>query len=171
MTPTSSQVVAHLASVYGALYRVLGEAAPTLGDDAFVVRAHEMSRAFGALALESREYVAPDEIEDHALVGAVLEQSVALDPGGALLLYAVAVVIGPRLLVSLRDARIELATDAAVLQLIDHGADRVVAEILAVRGVAARQAPIEDRAWQASARDLITTFDGAGYGESLGLGD
>jgi hypothetical protein len=90
------------------------------------------------------------------------------DETGAMTLYAVAMVVGPRLLVSIRDAH-ELIDDPALGSLLDYAADVVVREILAVGEVARNQAPIEDSSWQDAARDLSDTLDSAGNAESFGV--
>ncbi len=154
----------HLAEVYGALYLSLGAGAPTVDVDAFVVRLHEASRAFGALALELREDV---DVTPDPLISAVLVNALAEDTSGALALYAVAMVIGPRLLVTLRDY-LEVETDEVRRRLLSRGSDVVVAEIRAVGATVGRRPALEDPAWADAARALIDVFDGAGYAESLG---
>lgn len=154
----------HLASVYDAIYSALGQGAPSLSRDAFVVRLHEASRAFGALALELR---GDGDAEPDPLVSAVLANALAEDSSGALALYALAMAIGPRLLVSLRDYR-EAETDPARLAVLEHGSRTVVSEVLAV-GEAVRGADaIDDPAWADAARSIIDLLDEAGHAESLG---
>ncbi len=159
-------VASHLLDCFDSFYRVLGEGAPTLRTDAYVVRVHEMSRAFGALALEVRERLgaAPRRF---ALVDAVLRHALSSDDSGAMVLFCVSMVLGPRLLVSLNDAR-EVA-DEPWRTLWVRAADVVVAQVLAIGEVAKSQAPIEDPSWQLAARDLTETLDAAGYAESLGI--
>ena len=96
-------VVAHLGDCFDATYRGLGELAPLMSNDAFVVVTHEMSRSFGEVALSMREYT-NQPLVPLPVISALLARSNTLDPSGTLTLYAVAVVLGPRLLVSLRDA-------------------------------------------------------------------
>ena len=145
-----------LAALYGALYRALGEGAPRLARDVAVVRLHESARAFGALALAlERPEVEPDPFVTATLVGALED-----DASGDLALFALAMVVGPRLLVSLRDLR-EVEPDP----LLDEGSRVVLAEVRAA-GLAASG---EDRGeeWDERARRLRDTFDQAGYAESL----
>ncbi len=159
-------VAQHLLDCFDSFYRVLGEGAPTLTSDAYVVRVHEMSRAFGGLALDVRECLdaTPRRFE---LVDAVLGHSLSSDESGAMALFCVSMVLGPRLLVSLNDAR-EVASEPWRTLWV-RAADVVVAQVLAIGEVAKGQAPIEDPSWQFAARDLTETLEAAGYGESLGL--
>jgi hypothetical protein len=154
----------HLASMYDALYRELGEAAPRCSVDAFVVRLHEASRAFGALALSLR---AERDTRPDPLVSATLANAAAQDDTGALLLYAVAMVLGPRLLVTLRDYLMD-EQDARRRRLLSEGSDVVVAEVRAVGATVARAQPIDDPAWADAARALVENLEAAGYSESLG---
>ena len=154
----------HLASVYDALYRTLGAGAPVVDRDAFVVRLHEASRAFGALALELRGDRVP---EPDPLVSSLMDRALAEDASGALALYAVAMVIGPRLLVSLRDYD-AAETDEDRRALLAHGSDVVVAEIRAVGSCVASAEAIEDPTWTRAARALVDLLDEAGLSESLG---
>jgi hypothetical protein len=154
----------HLATIYDALYLSLGEGAPRATNDGFVVRLHEASRAFGALALEMRggEDVTPDP-----LVSAVITNSFAEDETGALTLYALAMVIGPRLLVTLRDY-LEVEPDEARREMLSHGSDLVVSEIWAVGTAVAGRAPRDDPSWAHAARAIVDFLDSAGMAESLG---
>ena len=153
----------HLAEIYDALYGSLGAGARHVSTDAFVVRLHEASRAFGALALEVRE----GEVVPDPLVAALISNSLAEDPTGALTLYALAMVIGPRLLVTLRDY-LQVETDENRRRVLSHGSDLVVSEISAVGAAVARHEPLEDPAWADAARALVDVMDGAGMAESLG---
>lgn len=155
----------HLASLYDGLYLSLAQAAPRASLDGVVVRLHESSRAFGALALELRrndENVAPD-----ALVTSVIENSLDHDETGSLTLYALSMVIGPRLLVSLRDY-LEDESDGSRRVVLSHGSDVVIGEIRAVGVTMAREVPRDDAPWATAARAIVDTFDEAGMAESLG---
>lgn len=154
----------HLAEIYDALYLSLGAGAPRASDDAFVVRLHEASRAFGTLALEVREDA---EVVPDPMVSALIGNSLAEDSTGALTLYALAMVIGPRLLVTLRDY-LEGETDEVRRQVLARGSDLVVREIVAVGATVARHEPLDDPAWADAARALVDVLDGAGMAESLG---
>lgn len=153
----------HLAEVYDALYFALGRGAPLVGDDAIVVRLHEASRTFGALALEVR---GPEVVRD-PLVETVVDRSLAQDPTGALTLYALAMVIGPRLLVTLRDY-LDVEADEERRRVLTHGSDLVVDEIRAVGRTVPTGVDRADPAWGVAARELVDVLDQAGYAESLG---
>ncbi len=159
----------HLGSIYDALYLSLGEGASRAHRDAFVVRLHYASRAFGALALELREVQAnasADTAPD-ALVYAVMANSLAEDDSGALALYALAMVVGPRLLVTLRDY-LESEVNVTRRKILSHGSDQVVSEIRAVGTTVANEEPLDDPAWADAARAIVDTLDAAGMAESLG---
>ena len=79
MTLSSREVAEHLLACYDTIYIVLGESAPTLTNDAYVVRTYEMGRAFGELALELREYLGDANIEPIPLIEGVLRRAVASD--------------------------------------------------------------------------------------------
>jgi hypothetical protein len=165
VTSPSDQVLAHLGSCFAAPYRVLGEAAPTFSDDAAVVRAYEAARAFGELALAIAERLGRP-VEPLGAVAEVLARAVAEDPAGRLALYCVAVVVGPRLLVSLRDARGRVDEDAR--GLLDQASDLVVGEIVAIRDLAVASSGAEESPGPGAARALGEALDAAGYAESLG---
>jgi hypothetical protein len=165
---TDRQIAEHLLACYDTIYIVLGESAPTLTNDAYVVRTYETARAYGALALELREHLGDVDVAPVEVLEDVLRRAVAGDESGALVLYAMAMVVGPRLLVSLLDAR--SATENRALTELFNGASMVcVKEIRATGDVAKDQAPIDDEEWQRLARDLSETFDSAGNAESLGI--
>ncbi|MFI5035884.1 MAG: hypothetical protein ACHQFZ_06740 [Acidimicrobiales bacterium] len=165
MTPRTRDVLAHLGACFAAPYRVLGAAAPAFSDDGAVVRAYEAARACGevALAIGDRLGQPPPPL---APVAAVLSSAVEQDPTGRLALYALAVVVGPRLLVSLRDARGEVDEDA--VGLLDHASDLIVGEIVAIRDLAVSRPDAPSGADRGAARALAEALDGAGYAESLG---
>jgi hypothetical protein len=167
--PSNEEMARHLLACYDTIYMVLGESAPTLSADAYVVRTYEMGRSFGALALEMRDFTQATHVAPIAVLDAVLRHAVASDDSGAMVLYAMAMVVGPRLLVTLLDARANMTDDERLLALFNHGSEVVVAEVLATGEVAKNQAPIDDPSWQAAALDLATTLDMAGNAESLGL--
>jgi hypothetical protein len=166
---TNEQMATHLLTCYDTIYMVLGESAPTFTNDAYVVRTFEMARAFGALALELRETLDTNELVGPSVLEAVLRQAATYDDSGAMTLYAMAMVVGPRLLVSLLDARNALVDDEGLRELFNHGSQVVVAEIVATGESAKHQSPIDDSAWQAAALDLGITLDEAGNAESLGI--
>jgi hypothetical protein len=166
--PSNDEVVAHLASCFDAVYRALGETAPHMTNDAFVVRTHEMARAFGGVALSMRESLGDAPAQPLTIIQAVLRHALLSDETGAMTLYAMAMLVGPRLLVSLRDAH-EAVEDPRVRALLDRGADVTVAEVRSVGEVAKSEAPIEDASWMEAARDLAITLDSAGNAESFGF--
>ena len=169
MTPANRDIGGHLLACYDTIYIVLGESAPTLTNDAYVVRTYETARAYGALALELREHLGESEIERFGVLEDVLRRAVAGDATGALVLYAMAMVVGPRLLVSLLDARTALSGEQPLTDLLNGASMVCVREIRATGEVAKDQAPIDDVGWQALARGLSTTLDDAGNAESLGI--
>jgi hypothetical protein len=169
VTPTNRQIAEHLLACYDTIYIVLGESAPTLSNDAFVVRTYETARVFGALALELREHLGEPVVAPIPLLDEVLRRAVAGDDTGAMVLYAMAMVVGTRLLVSLLDARDALEDDPELTALFNEASMDCVREMRAIGEVAKDQAPIDDGEWQSLARSLSTTLDEAGNAESLGL--
>ena len=168
----------HLAAIYDALYSSLGEGAPRATSDAVVVRLHEASRAFGELALELRDGgvllesqgtgdVVPPEVVPDDVVASLITRSLVEDPTGVLALYALSMLLGPRLLVSLRDYLAE-EDDEWRRTVMQHGSDLVVREIRAA-GLALEGEPSpEGPAWSLAARGLADILDEAGMAESLG---
>jgi hypothetical protein len=169
VTPTNREIAEHLFACYDTIYIVLGESAPTLTNDAYVVRTYETARAYGELALELREHLGEPMVARPPVLEDVLRRAVAGDESGALVLYAMAMVVGPRLLVSLLDARTALTDDPVLSGLFADASMVCVREIRATGEVAKEQAPIENDEWQALARGLSTEFDEAGNAESLGI--
>ena len=163
------EIAGHLLACYDTIYIVLGESAPSFTNDAYVIRTYEMGRAFGELALELRDYLDDPRPEPVPLVDAVLRRAVASDATGAMVLYAMAMVVGPRLLVSLLDARNALSHDVVLAELFSEASMTCVREIRATGEVAKGQAPIEDEEWQRGARELSESLDVAGNAESLGI--
>jgi hypothetical protein len=168
VTPTDREIAEHLLACYDTIYIVLGESAPGFSNDAYVVRAYETARAYGELALEMREHLGVPDVAPLAVLEHVLRRAAEGDASGALALYAMAMVVGPRLLVTLLDAR-TATSDATLTELTNHASMVCVREIRATGEVAKGQAPIEDAGWLARARELSETLDGAGNAESLGL--
>lgn len=169
MTSTNREIAEHLLACYDTIYIVLGESAPRLSNDAYVVRTYETARAYGALALELREHLGGPTTAPISVLEEVLRRAVDGDESGALVLYAMAMVVGPRLLVSLLDARGALSNDSKLTAMFNDASKVCVREIRATGEVAKDQAPIEDDAWLTLARDLATTLDEAGNAESLGI--
>ena len=159
-------VVSHLADCYDGAYRALGELAPLMTFDPYVVCAHEMSRSFGAVALSLREFAehAPSPL---ALVDAVLRRSWHEDPTGALSLYAVAIVVGPRLLVSVRDA-LEVVGDAQARELLAQVQLVTVAQIRRVGDLDQSPVSRDESRWQEAARDLVVMVESGPNADSFG---
>jgi hypothetical protein len=166
---SSRDTMEHLFSCFDTTYSVLGESAPTLTNDAYVVRTYDMARAMGEVAMSFREYLEEVTIPPLSALEDVLRRAVASDDSGAMVLFAMAMVIGPRVLVSLVDARAEGGLDESALEVLDLASGVLVREIRAVGDVAARFAPIEDPIWQERARSLSTTLDSSGNAESFGI--
>ncbi len=167
MNDATRACLAHLGSCFAALYRVLGESAPRFEDDASVVRAYEASRAFGELTLATRDAI-DRPVEPLDVLADVLGRAVADDPSGRLALYCLAVVVGPRLLVSLRDARGVVEESAAAL--LDDASNLVVSEIVAIRDLAGAPGERDAATGPGAARALGEALDDAGYADSLGVG-
>ena len=168
-TPDNRAIAEHVLSCLDTIYFVLGERAGLLRDDAFVVRTYEMSRAFGEAALEVRAYLGASDVGHYPILQAVLEHSIDQDDTGAMLLYAMAMVVGPRLLVTALDARAAVSDDPALVRVLEDCSTSVVREIRAIGDVVAGRAPMDDLSWQHAARDLTEMLDSAGNAESLGI--
>jgi hypothetical protein len=168
VTPSGDEIVEYLASCFDGVYRALGESAPHMTNDAYVVRTYEMGRAFAEVALAMRASLGDAPAKPLTIIDAVLRHALVNDETGAMTLYAMAMVVGPRLLVSLRDAH-EVVGDQSVRDLFDRAADVTVREIRSVGEVAKSQPPIDDPNWQEAARDLTNTLESAGNAESFGF--
>jgi hypothetical protein len=169
VTPTDREIGEYVLGCYDTIYIVLGESAPTFTNDAYVVRTYEMARAYGDLALELRHHLGGGDVAPIPVLEGVLRDAISGDDTGALVLYAMAMVVGPRLLVSLLDARNSLSNDPALSERFSDASMVCVREIRATGEVAKDQEPIEDPRWLALARGLGETLENAGNAESLGL--
>ena len=156
----------HLAPIYEALYSSLGRVAPQASWDAAVVRLHEASRAFGELSLEIRD---GGDVDANSLVTGLLTDSLSQDQTGALTLYALAMVVGPRLLVTLRDY-LQVETHEDRRPVLVHGSDIVVLEIRRVGAMMGHRESPDDPQWTSAARAMAQRLDGIGWAESLGQG-
>jgi len=152
-----------------ALYRELGQSAGTFTNDALVIRAHDMSRAFGDATLALRCVVGDVAALPLDVISTVLSRAVRDDDSGALVLYAVAVVVGPRLLVSLRDARLELGDDDAATAVIDVVATITVREIVRTRDASPGERSYDDEAWRAALRHLTVMMESGENADSFGI--
>lgn len=159
-------VVAHLGDCFDATYRGLGELAPLMSNDAFVVVTHEMSRSFGEVALSMREYT-NQPLVPLPVISALLARSNTLDRSGTLTLYAVAMVLGPRLLVSLRDA-LEIVSEPRAREIFDEGQLVTVRQVRRV-GELVAEPGIDETSWLAGVRELGDMVEFGQNAESFGL--
>ena len=159
-------VVAHLGDCFDATYRGLGELAPLMSNDAFVVVTHEMSRSFGEVALSMREYT-NQPLVPLPVISALLARSNTLDRSGTLTLYAVAMVLGPRLLVSLRDA-LEIVSEPRARAIFDEGQLVTVRQVRRV-GELVAEPGIDETSWLAGVRELGDMVEFGQNAESFGL--
>ncbi len=159
-------VVGHLGDCFDATYRALGELAPRLEHDPFVVLTHEMSRSFGEVALSMREY-ARRPLVALPVIGAVFARSGVLDSSGSLTLYALAVVVGPRLLVSVRDA-LEVVHDPGARALFDEAQVVTVRQVRRV-GELVSVPVLDEASWHTGVRELTAMVDFAQNAESFGV--
>jgi len=159
----------HLFSCFDSMYSTLGESAQMLHNDAFVIRTYEMARALGEVTLTFREYLGDVADERVLALEEVLLEAVESDESGAMVLFAMATLVGPRVLVSLRDAREVEGLDDSAKEVLNAASQVLVREILLVGEVAKTQAPIEDGRWQEVARGLGVTLDESGNAESFGI--
>ena len=164
----SRDVAAHLGACCASIYEAFGEGAPTLSDDAFVVRAHELSRVFGERALELSALAGEGEVAPLPIISSVLGEALERDRTGAMALFAFVSLVGPRLLISVRDAHTALDGDAELGVRIDEVANTLVREIRRTAEVV-RELPAGDQEWLGAARGLTTQLDESGNGESFGL--
>jgi hypothetical protein len=174
----TESVAAHLAACFDALYVTLGGLAAGFSDDSAVVFTYELARRCGEQRRRFEELSAhragsSTQRGEVPVIADVLVRGAREDESGALVLYAVSMVLAPRLLVSLRDGA-EGAGEAEGGPLrarCQEAATMLVGEVRRIGEIAARSGPIDDDAWQASARLLEEMVDTAGFVESFGLGD
>ena len=170
-------VAVHFESLTTSLYATLGALAPTLDDDAMVVSLFEMARNFGELAhgfgelCAHRNTVVPAAPYGVEPIEQVLTRSATLDSSGALTVYALCSLLGPRLLISLRDGA-ALANgpgDLALHHRIRASATQVVAQIHAVGELARGRESFDEVAALRHARELDEILIDAGFAESFGV--
>jgi hypothetical protein len=166
---TSRETLEHLFSCVDTMYRVLGASAPNFTDDAYVVCTYESARALGEVALRFREYLGEVDPEPVPALADVLLEASGDDPTGAMSLYCLAMVAGPRVLVSLRDAREYVDLSEEELEVVNLASQVLLAQMYAVGEVAQRREPIEDEDWQRRARELTDRLEHAGNAESFGI--
>jgi hypothetical protein len=163
------EVMAHLFSCFDTLYAVLGAGAVDLSDDAYVVRTYETARAMGELALSFREYLGDVETVMVPSMQGVLVDALASDLSGAMVLFCFTVVVAPRVLVSLRDAREQVELSNAALEVLNVASSTLIREMFAAGEVAKTEGVSEDRHWQERARELSDALERTGNAESFGL--
>lgn len=167
--PDERSTLEHLFACFETTYRVLGEVAPTLGRDAYVIRAYEAARAMGSLALALREHLGEVPFEPVTSLARVLREAARGDESGALFLFAFASLVGPRLLVSLRDARELAHLEGGGLDLTSAASGVLIGEIRASGEAVASETLSEDPQWLERARGLTRTLEEAGNAESFGF--
>ncbi|HEY1763107.1 MAG TPA: hypothetical protein VGG17_10985 [Acidimicrobiales bacterium] len=166
---SSRETLEHLFACVDTMYRVLGVSAPNFTDDAYVVCTYESARALGEVALRFREYLGEVVPEPVPALTDVLLEAAGDDPTGAMSLYCLAMVAGPRVLVSLRDAREYVDLSGEELEVVNLASQVLLAQMYAVGEVAQRRGPIEDEDWQRRARELTDRLELAGNAESFGI--
>jgi hypothetical protein len=166
---SSRETFEHLFSCFNTMYRVLGTSAPKFSDDAYVVRTYESARALGEVALRFHEYLGEVGPEPVPALADVLYEAAGDDPTGAMTLYCLAMVAGPRVLVSLRDAREYVGFNGEELEVVNLASQVLLAQMYAVGEVARRRGPIEDEDWQRRARELADGLESTGNAESFGI--
>jgi hypothetical protein len=166
---SSRETLEHLFSCFDTMYWVLGASAPNFTDDAYVVRTYESARALGDVALRFREYLGDVDAERVPALESVLLAAGGNDPTGAMSLYCLAMVAGPRVLVSLRDAREYVDLNEEEVEILNLASQVLLVHMHAVGEVAQRRGPIEDEEWQNRARELADGLDLAGNAESFGI--
>jgi hypothetical protein len=166
---SSRETLEHLFSCFDTMYGVLGTSAPNFSDDAYVVRMYESARALGDVALRFREYLGEADPKPVPALANVLLEAGGDDPTGAMALYCLAMVAGPRVLVSLRDAREYVELNGEELEVVNLASQVLLAQMHAVGEVAQRRGPIEDEDWQRQARELADGLESTGNAESFGI--
>jgi len=163
----SNRDAAFLARCFDGLYEACGRGALTCSDDAIVVFLHEFSRRCGVVVHElddlsdGREGVFPLPV-----ITQVLDEALAYDPGGLLALYAISMVLGPRLLISLRDVVTEHA-DTALREICQAAASTLVTQLRHLATIASARGPVHDQEWQGRATSFTTLLENEGYAESF----
>ncbi|NNN02595.1 MAG: hypothetical protein HKL87_01150 [Acidimicrobiaceae bacterium] len=154
----------HFAGVFDALYEGLARASQSVYDEGVCVRLFVASRVLGALALEAR---GSGEVVPHEVVTATLEHALSEDEEGYFTLYVFTMVIGPRLLVSLRDD-LERGVDEPTAEAWAAASDAVIGQMNAISAFLRRRSAPETPSWAPAARALVDTLESAGYSDHLG---
>ncbi len=162
----TTETTRSIAGAAEAIYGVLGRRAGEVNDDGYVVGLYEMARACGTVSLTLRDVLGESTVTRTPVVVDVLTSALDADPTGALCVYATTMVVLPRLLVALRDARVE-ESDPSRGEALIQVSDVVVGALHRLAKHAHDQEIFDDPAWQSAARALSVTLEDAGYGESL----
>ena len=162
----TTETTRSIAGAAEAIYGVLGRRAGEVNDDGYVVGLYEMARACGTVSLTLRDVLGESTVTRTPVVVDVLTSALDADPTGALCVYATTMVVLPRLLVALRDARVA-ESDPSRGEALVQVTDVVVGALHRLAKHAHDQEIYDDPAWQSAARALSVTLEDAGYGESL----
>ncbi len=160
-----------LLGVLDGLYRGLGEVAPRAGEDGAAVALYEAARMVGEAALAWRERLGDGPAAPLAVIVETFEAAAGLDPSGRLSLAVATSLVGPRVLVSLRDAREEpgdapLGEGGRVASAV--ASDAVVAAIWrCARAAESPEAGADPLVGADGFAALARRLDGDGYGESF----
>lgn len=142
-----------VASCVEAIYQGLGESAPSFSHDAYVVCLYEASRTFGALANRLRE----TPVTPHPVIAEIFARA-SDEPTGALSLYALTMVVGPRLLVTLADVG---------ESRFDEVAEATRRQLLACTRLTSHPEAIDDPGFASAARALVVLAESSGNAESF----
>ncbi len=161
-----SEAGRHLLGGFDTLYRALGESAPRFTHDPTVVWCYETGRLLGELTLGLRDITGAEPVGWGELA-TIMGDAVSGDESGALCVYAMTMLVGPRLLVTVRDLRDQL--DGAERDWADRAATSVVTSLHAAGRLGLDPSVADEPAWAESARDLRHRLDSVGFGESFAL--
>ncbi len=144
-----------VASCVEAIYRGLGESAARFSHDAYVVCLYEAARTFGELAHTLRD----EPVEPHPVIREIFARA-SDEPTGALSLYALSMVVGPRLLVTLADLGERRYDDVAEVTR---------RQLLACARLTSHPEAIDDPGFAAAARSLVVLAESSGNAESFAI--
>ena len=157
-----------VAGCFDSMYAVLGAHAGRLSDDACTIRAFEAARAFGDVSRALEEYLGDHRRHSVVALEDALRDALDNDETGAMVLHAVASIVGPRVLVTVRDALELDELDEAARALLARASDVLVGEILAVSRLGDASTLVSGR-WPERARELTRRLEESGNAESFGL--
>jgi hypothetical protein len=144
-----------VASCVEAIYRSLGESARRFSHDAYVVCLYEAARSYGELAQTLRD----EPVDPHPLIREIFARA-SDEPTGALSLYALSMVVGPRLLVTLADLG---------ERRYDEVAEVTRRQLLACARLTSHPEAIDDPGFAAAARALVVLAESSGNAESFAV--